>query len=305
MPSTPHSNKLLLPSRDEWINADTEKKRGTVGYVLTAIGFILTLVGLYLGLYPFFASQPPTLPQSYDLSPNRHAEFLELLSVPPGVRLDTLRIGCVAWSEVSCVAAGKFMILLSEAGWKFDGAQVHRMEPMIPVEGVSIVSGSSELASLPELPPHLGRWAVMGKSASIIGMAFRYMDSGVHYSRDPSLPGNMLGIYFGPDAVTNPLFSTEQKSTRRPLISLLKAGLSIEGYCGRSNDRFCASFQHFWESSVSRYLLKAFSVAARDEWLAASNISGGYSYQKMEKQQNFLITAVLGVAAFQQSRKVP
>lgn len=216
MPSTPHSNKLLLPSRDEWINADTEKKRGTVGYVLTAIGFILTLVGLYLGLYPFFASQPPTLPQSYDLSPNRHAEFLELLSVPPGVRLDTLRIGCVAWSEVSCVAAGKFMILLSEAGWKFDGAQVHRMEPMIPVEGVSIVSGSSELASLPELPPHLGRWAVMGKSASIIGMAFRYMDSGVHYSRDPSLPGNMLGIYFGPDAVTNPLFSTEQKSTRRP-----------------------------------------------------------------------------------------
>lgn len=305
MPPTPHSNKLLLPSRDEWIKADNESKRGTVGYVLTAIGFIFGLVGLYVGLYPFFASQHPTPPQSYDLSPNRHAEFLELLSVPPGVRLDTLRIGCVAWSEVSCVAAGKFMVLLSEAGWKFDGAQVHRMEPTIPVEGVSIVARSSELASLRELPPHLGRWAVMGKSASIIDMAFRYMDNGVHYSRGPGLPDNMLGIYFGPDAVTNPLFSTEQKSTRRPLIPLLKAGLSIEGYCGRWNNWFCASFQHFWESSVSSYLLGAFSVTARDEWLTASNISGGYSNQKMEKQQNFLITAALGVAPFQQSSKKP
>lgn len=301
MSSTPPSSKLLLPSRDEWKNSDTESKRATVGYIITVIAFILGVIGLYVGVYPLLATHQPA-PQSYDLSQHRRAEFLDLLSVPPGEHLDKLRIGCVAWSEVSCVAAGKFMVLLSEAGWKFDDARVHRMEPTIPVEGVSIVARGSELASLPELPPHLGRWAVMGKSASILDMAFRYMDNGVHYSRDPSLPDKTLGIYFGPDTVTNPLFSTEQKSIRRPLIPLLKAGLSIEGYCGHWNNWFCASFQTFWESSVSSYLLAAFSVAARDEWLTASHISGGYSYQKMEKQQSFLITAFLGVAPFQQSR---
>lgn len=304
MPTTPPSNKLLLPSRDEWSKADNETKRANVSYVLTVIGTILAVVGLYFAVYPFFSSHQ-SAPQSYDLSQHRRAEFLDLLSVPPGVHLDTLRIGCVTWSEVSCVAAGRFMILLSEAGWKFDGAQVHRMEPTIPVDGVSIVSRSSELANLPELPPHMGRWAAMGKSASIIDMTFRYMDNGVHYSMDPSLPDNMLGIYFGPDSVTTPLFSTEQKSTRRPLMPLLKTGLSVGSYCGRWNNWFCASFQRFWEASVSGYLLTAFSAAARDEWLAASNLSPGYTSKKMEKQQNFLITAFLGVTDFQQSRAMP
>ncbi|WP_415755982.1 hypothetical protein [Pseudomonas sp. LT1P18] len=304
MPPTPPSNKLLLPSRDEWSKADNETKRAYVSYMLTVIGTIITVVGLYFGLYPFFTSHQPA-PQSYDLSQHRRGEFLDLLSVPQGAHLDTLRIGCVNWSEVSCVAAGRFMILLSEAGWKFDGAQVHRMEPTIPVEGVSIVSRSRELANLPDLPPHMGRWAAIGKSAAIIDMAFRFMDNGVHYSRDPSLPDNMLGIYFGPDIVTTPLFSTEQKSTRRPLITLLKSGLLVESYCSRWNIWFCASFQYFWESSASGYLLSTFSGAARDEWLTASNFGAGYTSTKMEKQQNFLITTSLGVAGFQQSRANP
>jgi hypothetical protein len=292
-------DKLLLPSSGEWSSADNDTKRATVSYVLAVIGTVIGVVGLWLAVNPFFSSQQAA-PHYYDLSQPRRAEFLELLSVPPGVRLDTLRIGCVVWSEASCVAAGKFMILLSEAGWRIDGRQVYRMEPTVPVEGISIVSTSNNLTNLPKLPPHLGRWAAMGKSASIIGMAFRYMDSSVHYSSDPSLGDHMLGIYFGPDAETTPILSTEQKSARRPLMVFLRVGLSIESHCGYRRNWFCASYQYFWEASVSNYLSETFSSLSREEWLAASKGNKNYPGQKIEKQQNFLINSFLGVSSFQQ-----
>lgn len=297
MLSSPANENPFIPSAREWRASDTNAKRNILAYGFGALGLVVGIVPLIVWLLEPTPQSPA--PSVYELSQARRADFLELLTVPPGAKLDTLRIGCTAWSEESCVAAGKFLKIFSEAGWKIDGAQVYRMEPSVPEGGVSIVSRSSELDNLPEVPPHLGRWAKLSTSAWMIEMAFIYQDSPPKSSRDLSLGEHMLGVYFGPETTLTSQLSAEQKRTRRPLLSLLKTGLAIEGYCGRWHGEFCRAYQHFWETSVAHYLSSNLSPAARTEWLAISNAPGNFA-QKMEKQRYFLINAFHGLANFQQ-----
>ncbi|HBP5406580.1 hypothetical protein [Pseudomonas aeruginosa] len=287
----------FIPSAREWKAGDNNEKRNILAYSFGALGLLLGIVPLLMLLFEP-KPQPPAA-SAYELTQARRAEFLELLTVPPGAKLDTLRIGCTIWSEESCIAAGEFLKLFSEAGWAIDGAQVYRMEPSVPEGGVSIVSRSSKLDNLPEVPPHLGRWATISTSAWMIEMAFLYQDSPPKYSRDLSLGEHMLGVYFGPNVAVTPRLSAEQKRTLRPLMSLLKTGLTIESYRGRWNGEFCRAYQHFWEASVAHYLSSSFSPAARTEWLAISSAPGNFA-GKMERQHNFLINAFHGLANFQQ-----
>jgi len=139
---------------------------------------------------------PVPIQHAYDLTGQRRARFLELLKTSPEPR-DTVRIGCIAWSESACVAAGKFLILFSEAGWKIDQDHVFRLEPSVPIEGVAIVS-------YPEpgepLPPHLGRWHKMSASQVTIWTTFNQLGVAISGSSDASLPPTgVTGIYFGPE----------------------------------------------------------------------------------------------------------
>ncbi|MGS6472832.1 hypothetical protein ACUS6C_04190 [Pseudomonas aeruginosa] len=297
MPPSKSNENPLIPSTQEWRAGDTNAKRSILSYAFGAVGLVVGIVPLLVWLLEP-RPQPPT-PSAYELSEARRADFLELLRVPPGTKLDTVRIGCTAWSEESCIAAGKFLKLFSEAGWKIDGAQVYRMEPSIPEGGVSIVSRSSELDQFPTPPPHLGRWARMSTSAWMVEMAFLYQDSPAAASQDLSLDEHMLGVYFGPETTQKSRLSAEQKRTRRPLLSLLKTGVMIESYCGRWQDQFCRAYQHFWEASVAHYLSNRHSPAARTEWLAIANAPGDFA-QHREKQRYFLINTFHGLADFQQ-----
>jgi hypothetical protein len=136
----------------------------------------------------------PSTPRPYDLTPERRAEFLKLLTPPIGA--DTLRVGCASWSERACVAAGRFLVLFSVAGWKIDENRVFRMDPLVPNEGVFIVS-------LPEpgppLPPHLGRWHAMNLSEITLHLAFVQMGFATDGSTDASLTKGKTGVYFGPE----------------------------------------------------------------------------------------------------------
>jgi hypothetical protein len=73
------------------------------------------------------------------------------------------------------VAAGKFLTLFSEAGWRIDSDRVHKMEPDIPVDGMTIATRADDLADLEKLPPHTGRWSRMDLSQAKILMVFKYM----------------------------------------------------------------------------------------------------------------------------------
>ena len=68
--------------------------------------------------------QPPISLRPYDLTGARREKFIKLLNKPPTQPRDILRIGCIEWSDEACVAAGKFLILFSEAGWKIDDDKV-------------------------------------------------------------------------------------------------------------------------------------------------------------------------------------
>jgi hypothetical protein len=130
----------------------------------------------------------------YDLPDERRNEVLALLAPPPTA--NALKVGCVGWSDRSCAAAGKFIVLLSQAGWTINENHVFRMDTAIPSEGVSIIS-------LPEpgppQPPHLGRWHAMNASEVALMAAFAEMGLKYTGSSDASLPNGVTGVYFGPE----------------------------------------------------------------------------------------------------------
>lgn len=143
------------------------------------------------------AVEPKNLGSSvrpYDLPDERRNELLTLLAPPPAA--NALKIGCVGWSDRACAAAGKFVVLLSQAGWTINENRVFRMDTAIPAEGVSIIS-------LPEpgppLPPHLGRWHQMNPSEVTLMAAFAEMGLKYTGSSDASLPNGVTGVYFGPE----------------------------------------------------------------------------------------------------------
>ena len=137
--------------------------------------------------------------RAYDLTGERRERFLQLLKPPPVGKRDTLRIGCTAWSEYSCVAAGRFLILFSEAGWSLDSKTVSRLEPSIPIEGIAVVGHDTqeEADAAKKLPPHLGIWHLMDDSQKTIHSAFTSMGIPVSWSADLNMPIGTIGVYFG------------------------------------------------------------------------------------------------------------
>jgi hypothetical protein len=135
----------------------------------------------------------------YDLSGTRRKKFIKLLSKPQTEPHDILKIGCISWSDEACVAAGKFLILFSEAGWTIDSNRVFRLDPQIPIDGMGMVTHIDNGVETQKLPPHLGTWQKMDASQITIWWAFKEMGIPIHPSGDQSMPVGTLGIYFGPE----------------------------------------------------------------------------------------------------------
>jgi hypothetical protein len=132
----------------------------------------------------------------FELTEDRRNGFLKLLSAQTAPR-DTMRIGCTSWSEKSCVAAGRFLLLLSEAGWQIEENKVFRFEPQIPIVGVAITTRAPADEPKDPLPPHMGRWRLMDESHKTIYWAFHSIDLPVGGATDNTLKEGTLGIYFG------------------------------------------------------------------------------------------------------------
>lgn len=133
----------------------------------------------------------------YDVTSERHKEFIKALK-PASDETDALRVGCLSGSDSACVAAGQFLMLLSEAGWKIDSDKVFKMEAQIPVSGVALATKPQQPRP-PNLPPHLGVWQPEDKSQMRIQKAFTQMSIPVHPVAGNDLPDGTLGVYFGPD----------------------------------------------------------------------------------------------------------
>jgi hypothetical protein len=123
--------------------------------------------------------------QPYDISGRRGEVLLALLNTQTESR-DTLRVGCIAWIEESCVAAGRFLILFSQAGWSIDSNRVFRFDPDIPQEGMNIEAKAPRYTD--KLPPHLGHWNKMDASQVTFFRAFSWMQIPVHSSGNPDMP---------------------------------------------------------------------------------------------------------------------
>jgi hypothetical protein len=152
----------------------------------------------------------------YDLTEPRRMRLLDLLRRQVEPR-DAIRIGCTAWSEASCVAAGKFLIVFSEAGWVIDSNRVFRMEPMIPKAGIALVSSSVDAEKRPpDLPPHLGVWHKMNPSEVTIWFALRNLGIPVNGSSQEDLPVRTLGVFFGPEPKRlSPMNPNEESALRK------------------------------------------------------------------------------------------
>lgn len=267
-----------------------------------ALLFILVLV---VGLFWYFQhpqaaktqlqkskEEIPSLEHSqrpYDLSGARREDFLDLLKTKQFEPRDTLRIGCISWSDASCVAAGKFLILFSEAGWKIDSDRVYRMDPDIPVDGMAIASRHDNIANQEKLPPHLGRWQVMDSSQAIINMAFTQMEIPVHSVGDPSLPPKTIGIYFGPEPSSGPTCSPEHKIIRKQIMGLVSEVAGVEDVCTQAINSRCKGIWAQWENKVLTCLNELGSPFTT-EWknqVSNKNIENSPNIE-IEKQKNLL-----------------
>lgn len=140
------------------------------------------------------ASPPPK--GTYELTDDTRNRFMKLVSAQTAPR-DTLRIGCTGWSETSCVAAGRFLLLFSEAGWQIEENKVFRFEPRIPIVGVAIATHTAVNEPKDPLPPHQGRWRSMDASNKTIYWALHSLDIPISGATDDTLKDGTLGIYFG------------------------------------------------------------------------------------------------------------
>jgi hypothetical protein len=133
----------------------------------------------------------------YDLAGERRKRFITLLRPEPDEN-DVLRIGCLMGSDSACVAAGRFLMVLSEAGWKIDSDRVFQMAAQIPVSGVAIAARPQQ-ARPPNLPAYKGIWQLSDKSHAKLGRVFTEMGVPVSTVNGPDLAVGTLGVYFGPD----------------------------------------------------------------------------------------------------------
>lgn len=178
-----------------WIKKVGRYRNSVILGASLPIGFVFLGVGLLLSS---LREANDSTSRPYDLSEPRRTQWLELLRKHQGPR-DILKIGCIAWSDTSCVAAGRFLRLFSEAGWEIDSNRVYRLEPQIPSDGIAIVSRIDDNDDAEELPPHLGTWQEMTPSQITIANAFSQMGINVRFSSQRDMPLGTLGIFFGPE----------------------------------------------------------------------------------------------------------
>jgi len=171
-----------------------------------------------------------SLEQPYDLTSERRAKLIRLLKPP--VTPSTLKIGCVSWSERSCVAAGTFLVVFSEAGWKIADNRVFRLEPQIPGDGVFVISQPEPGAPL---PPHLGRWHKATATELTIWNALNEIGIPVTPSTDTSLPDGITGVYFGPEPSRVEINSETLRI--RELMKFVAEGTAIQQDFSVNNDR--------------------------------------------------------------------
>ena len=135
---------------------------------------------------------------AYEMTDGQQTLFRIQLATQTSFR-DTLRIGCTSSSESSCAAAGRFLSLLSQAGWQIEGNRVFRLQPQTPMAGVALVTQTSEADASNPLPAHERRWRTMDLSARTLYWAFQSLNIPTNTSTDGSLKSGTLGVYFGPE----------------------------------------------------------------------------------------------------------
>jgi hypothetical protein len=195
--------------------------------------------------------QSPVPLRVYDLTGRRRDAFKALLNTQLEPR-DVIRVGCIGWIEESCVAAGNFLLLISEADWKIDSNRVFRFDPSIPIEGVNIESRSPKYTD--NLPPHLGHWVAMDASDVTLWRTFSWMQIPVQGSGNPDMPEGTIGIYFGPEPRNMYVRTVEQaqKELAQVLGLIRIQARAIDNTC--HEDDTCKTKRLQWTQTVSAFL---------------------------------------------------
>ena len=194
------------------------------------------------------------------------------------------------------MAAGNFLRLLSDAGWDIDSDAVFRMQPSVPVEGVSIVSRGDDLVGLPKVPPHMGRWSRSDISYEILTAAFKLMGVPVYFSSDPTLQPGTTGVYFGPKPKLDVPIKQKDEKARRELLRYVGLGMAIQRACSQQSVEVCADELFSWENSVSSFLrLQRFNSDAVNRWLALPHANAAAATADMKIKPGMLMPFVLGI----------
>jgi hypothetical protein len=227
--------------------------------------------------------------KAYDVSGRRGEVLLTLLSAQLEPR-DTIRVGCISWIEDSCIAAGRFLLLFSQAGWKIDSNRVFRFDPSIPREGMTMAAKTPKYTD--NLPPHLGHWGRMDTSQVTFWLTFSWLQIPVDASGDPDMPEGTIGIYFGsePKNVTVRTAAQAQAQLAEHLGMIVPELRAVKLSCPAQVDT-CNARRLQWTQVVSVFLDDCdcgLSKTWSKKWKAASDDAGTDPVTIIDRQKEVL-----------------
>jgi len=169
-----------------WVRNAVLQKTKSIRFVFLMI-VAVALVGIF-GVYVW----PPS--RRHTLSESESRAFASPLMAQTSPR-ETIKLGCAAADENTCVYAGQFLDLFREAGWLVQGNQVERVTLAKPMAGVILFQKGTG-----KLDPNnwrSGLWTQASPSIENVRRAFLNIGVEPEAAVDANYPSGVLGVYFG------------------------------------------------------------------------------------------------------------
>jgi hypothetical protein len=169
-----------------WFTKAASKAR-RITNSLTAVFGMIALVGIY-GWFVW----PPN--HRHFLNGKERSAFEHPLKEQKAPR-EEIQFACPQDDETVCVYAAQFIDLFREAGWKVSSNQVERVVLAKPQAGIVLYKHGTG-----QLDPNnwrSGLWVQMSASLRSVYRAFNSVGIEPDSAANPSLPENIITIYFG------------------------------------------------------------------------------------------------------------
>lgn len=148
--------------------------------LVKALVFVLIggILGIGVTLFRMYSDSKKPL---HSFSAKEKSDFVSALKAK-GVPAHSVWLACPSEREDICQKVRQFVVMFKDAGWQVEENRVHMWNPAHPLGGVHLILNSAD------------RIDTSGVKSSFLSLGIP-----VQAVSAPDVPGNSIGIFFGPD----------------------------------------------------------------------------------------------------------